>query len=172
MPEPSILCVTVGRGRHRHLIAEHKHLAEQGCKLVELRLDYLMTPPNLKRLLAERPCPVIVTARREKDGGRWIKSEEERLMLLRQAIAAGVEYVDLEEDIAASIPRFGNTKRIISYHNFQETPEDLTHLHARLSNLNADVVKIATMAHSPHDNLRLMRLMRTSRVPTVAICMG
>ena len=68
---------------------------------------------------------MIVTCRREKDGGRWTKSEEERLMLLRQAIVAGVEYVDLEEDIAASIPRFGKTKRIISYHNFQETPEDL-----------------------------------------------
>jgi 3-dehydroquinate dehydratase/shikimate dehydrogenase len=172
MPDPSILCVTIGRGRHRAMIAEHKHLAEQGCQLVELRLDFLMTPPNLKRLLPERPCPVIVTCRREKDGGRWVKSETERQMLLRQAIATGVEYVDLEEDIAASIPRFGKTKRIISYHNFQETPEDLTHLHARLSNLNADIVKIATMAHSPHDNLRLMRLMRTSRVPTVAICMG
>ena len=172
MPEPSILCVTIGRGRHRHLIAEHKHLAEQGCKLVELRLDYLMTPPNLKRLLPERPCPVIVTCRREKDGGRWTKSEEERLMLLRQAIAAGVEYVDLEEDIAPSIPRFGKTKRIISYHNFQETPEDLNALHARLATLNADIVKIATMAHSPHDNVRLLRLMRTARIPTVSICMG
>jgi 3-dehydroquinate dehydratase / shikimate dehydrogenase len=172
MPDPSILCVTVGRGRHRHLIAEHKHLAEQGCNLVELRLDFLVTPPNLKRLLAERPCPVILTCRREKEGGRWAKSEEDRLMLLRQAIASGVEYVDLEEDIAASIPRFGKTKRIISYHNFQETPEDLNHLHARLTGLNADVVKIVTMAHSPHDNLRLMRLMRSSRVPTVAFCMG
>jgi 3-dehydroquinate dehydratase / shikimate dehydrogenase len=172
MPEPSILCVTIGRGRHRHLIAEHKHLAEQGCRLVELRLDFLVTPPNLKRLLAERPCPVIVTCRREQDGGRWSKSEDDRLMLIRQAIAAGVDYVDLEEDIAASIPRFGKTKRIISYHNFQETPEDLNHLHARLSALNADVVKIATMAHSPHDNLRLLRLMRATRVPTVAFCMG
>src|SRR5688572_1698952 len=172
MPEPSILCVTIGRGRHRHLIAEHKHLAEQGCKLVELRLDFLVTPPNLKRLLAERPCPVIVTCRREQDGGRWAKSEDDRLMLLRQAIVAGVEYVDLEEDMAATVPRFGKTKRIISYHNFQETPEDLNHLHARLSGLNADVVKIVTMAHSPHDNLRLMRLMRASRVPTVAFCMG
>ena len=86
MPEPSILCVTVGRCRHRHLIAEHKHLAEQGCRLVELRLDFLVTPPNLKRLLAERPCPVIVTCRREQDGGRWAKSEEDRLMLIRQAI--------------------------------------------------------------------------------------
>ena len=111
MPDSSLLCVTVGRGRHRHLIAEHKHLAEQGCKLVELRLDFLMTPPNLKRLLPGRPCPVVVTCRREKDGGRWTKDETSRLMLLRQAIAAGVEYVDLEEDIAASIPRFGSTKR-------------------------------------------------------------
>ena len=42
MPDPSILCVTVGRGRHRHLTAEYKHLAEQGCKLVELRLDFLV----------------------------------------------------------------------------------------------------------------------------------
>ncbi len=172
MPDPSTLCVTIGRGRHRHLIAEHKHLAEQGCKLVELRLDFLVTPPNLKRLLAERHCPVIITCRREQDGGRWAKGEEQRLMLLRQAIAAGVEYVDLEEDIASSVPRFGKTKRIISYHNFQETPEDLNHLHARLSALNADIVKIATMAHSPHDNLRLMRLMRAARVPTVAFCMG
>jgi 3-dehydroquinate dehydratase/shikimate dehydrogenase len=172
MPDPSLLCVTVGRGRHRHLIAEHKHLAEQGCKLVELRLDFLMTPPNLKRLLPERPCPVVVTCRREKDGGRWTKDEETRLMLLRQAIAAGVEYVDLEEDIAATIPRYGDTKRIVSYHNFQETPEDLNALHARLAGLNADIVKIATMAHSPHDNARLLRLMRTARVPTIAICMG
>jgi 3-dehydroquinate dehydratase/shikimate dehydrogenase len=173
MPAPtSLLCVTIGRGRHRHLIAEHKHLAEQGCKLVELRLDFLMTPPNLKRILAVRPCPVVITCRREKDGGRWTKSEESRHMLLRQAIAAGVEYVDLEEDIAATIPRFGNTKRIISYHNFQETPEDLNALHSRLANLNADIVKIATMAHGPHDNVRLLRLMRTARVPTIAICMG
>ncbi|MCI0362227.1 MAG: shikimate dehydrogenase [Planctomycetaceae bacterium] len=172
MPASSLLCVTIGRGRHRALIAEHKHLAEQGCKLVELRLDFLMTPPNLKRLLAARPCPVVVTCRREKDGGRWTKSEESRLMLLRQAIAAGVEYVDLEEDIAASIPRFGDTKRIISYHNFRETPEDLSALHARLSGLNADIVKIATMAHGPHDNVRLLRLMRTARIPTIAICMG
>ncbi len=172
MPDPSLLCVTVGRGRHRHLIAEHKHLAEQGCKLVEPRLDFLMTPPNLKRLLPERPCPVVITCRREKDGGRWTKSEESRQMLLRQAIVAGVEYVDLEEDVAAIIPRFGNTKRIISYHNFQETPEDLNALHARLASLNADIVKIATMAHSPHDNVRLLRLTRTARVPTIAICMG
>lgn len=154
------------------MIAEHKHLAERGAKLVELRLDYIATPVNLRRLLPERPCPVVVTCRRERDGGKWLRPEEERLMILRQAIATGVEYVDLEDDIAGKIPRFGKTKRIVSYHNFQETPDDLAGLHARLAALDADIVKIATMAHSPHDNARLLQLSRSAKVPTVALGMG
>jgi 3-dehydroquinate dehydratase / shikimate dehydrogenase len=154
------------------MIAEHKHLAEQGAKLVELRLDYIATPVNLRRLLPERPCPVVVTCRRDRDGGKWLKSEEDRLMLLRQAIAAGVEYVDLEDDVAGKIPRFGKTKRIVSYHNFHETPEDLDGLHARLAALDADIVKIATMAHSPRDNTRLLQLSRKAKIPTIALGMG
>lgn len=168
----SLICVSVGRGRHRHLIAEYKHLAEQGAKLVELRLDFVQTAVNLKRILRERFCPVVITVRRPKDGGIWKGSEKQRLLLIRTAIAEGVDYIDLEEDIAADIPRFGSTKRIISYHNFQETPEDLEAIHARLARLNADVVKLATMAHSPHDNLRMLRLIKTASVPTAGMCMG
>jgi len=167
-----MICVSIGRGRHRYLIAEHKHLAENGAKLVELRLDYIQSAVNLNRLLPERPCPVVITCRRERDGGKWARSEEQRQLLLRQAIVAGIEYVDLEEDVAAKIPRFGKTKRIISYHDFHETPEDLAGLHARLAALDADVVKIATMVNHPHDNLRLLRLCRDSKIPTVAIGMG
>src|SRR5688572_331646 len=102
-----MICVSIGRGRHRMMLAELKHVAEQGAQLVELRLDYLRTPVNLQRLLEHRPCQVIVTCRRTQDGGLWYKSENERLMLLRQAIASGVEWVDLEEDTAAKVPRFG-----------------------------------------------------------------
>src|SRR6188768_2720719 len=97
----SMICVSVGRGRHRHLIAEYKHLAEQGAKLVELRLDFIQTEVNLKRILKERHCPVVVTVRRPKDGGLWKGTEQARLLLIRTAIAEGVDYVDLEEDIAA-----------------------------------------------------------------------
>jgi 3-dehydroquinate dehydratase/shikimate dehydrogenase len=167
-----MICVSIGRGRHKHMIAEHKHLAEQGAKLVELRLDYIATPVNLRRLLSDRKCPVVITCRREKDGGKWLRSEADRQMLLRQAIATGVEYVDLEEDVASVIPRFGKTKRIISYHNFQETPDDLEALHARLAAFDADIVKIATMVHDPHDNVRLLLLSKNSKVPTIAIGMG
>jgi 3-dehydroquinate dehydratase/shikimate dehydrogenase len=168
----SAICVSIGRGRHRHAIAEHQHLVQQGAQLVELRVDCIQSEVNLTRLLKDRPGPVIVTCRRQRDGGHWQKSEAERVMLLRQAIAMGVEYIDLEEDIAAEIPPFGKTKRIVSLHNFHETPDDLAEIHKRLAGLKADVVKIATMAHSPHDNVRMLQLVKQASLPTVGLCMG
>lgn len=167
-----MICVSIGRGRHRHMIAEHRHLHEQGAKLVELRLDYIQGPVNLKRLLADRPTPVIITCRRQRDGGKFSGDEDARLMLLRSAIAEGVEYIDLEDDIALQIPRFGKTKRVISLHDFRKTPDDLEEIHSRMCGLEADVVKIATLANHPHDNLRMLRLMGKSSVPMVGICMG
>lgn len=167
-----MICVTLGRARHKRMIAEHQHLVEQGAELVELRLDYIGRAISLSRLLNERPGPVVVTARRREDGGRWLKSEQERLMVLRSAIAAGVEYVDIEADVAAQIPRYGNTKRIISFHDMEETPENLEDLHTAMAEEDADIVKIATMANSFADNLRMIELVRKSKVPTIGICMG
>ncbi len=154
------------------MIAEHKHLVEQGAKLVELRLDYINGEVNIKRLLADRPCPVVITCRRQRDGGKWTRPEAQRLMLLRTAIAEGAEYVDLEEDIAGQVPRYGKTKRIVSFHDFRKTPEDLAAIHQRLAALDADVVKIATMANHPSDNLRMLHLVRDGKVPTIGLCMG
>jgi 3-dehydroquinate dehydratase/shikimate dehydrogenase len=167
-----MICVSIARGRHRHMIAEHRHLVQQGAKLVELRLDYVNGEVNLRRLLADRPSPVVVTCRRRQDGGRWAGSEEQRQVLLRSAIAEGCDYVDLEEDVAAAIPRYGKTKRIVSLHDFRRTPENLAEVHARLASHDADVIKICTTANNAHDNLRVLELMRGSKVPTVAICMG
>ncbi|MEM9586687.1 MAG: shikimate dehydrogenase [Planctomycetota bacterium] len=167
-----MLCVTLARARHKRMIAEHKHLVEQGAELVELRLDYIARTVDLKRLLNDRPGPVLVTIRRRDDGGRWMKTEEERLMLLRSAIAAGVEYIDVEADIAAQIPRYGNTKRVVSYHNFQETPDELELLHSAMADEDADIVKIATMANTFSDNVRLMDIVSQANVPTIGICMG
>jgi 3-dehydroquinate dehydratase / shikimate dehydrogenase len=167
-----MICVSIGRSRHRHMMAEHRHLVEQGAKMVELRLDYLRGDINIRRLLADRPCPVLITCRREVDGGKFPGTEQERQMLLRTAIAEGVDYVDLEEDIAQNIPRFGKTKRLISLHDFRKTPDDLEAIHRRLCELDPDVVKVCTMANRPHDNVRMMRLVGESKVPTVGLCMG
>ncbi len=99
-----MICVSIGRGRHRHVIAEYRHLVDQGAKLVELRLDYINGDVNLKRLVADRPSPVVISCRRGVDGGKFIGSEEQRMLLLRAAIAEGVEYVDLEADVARFDP--------------------------------------------------------------------
>ncbi|MEQ8787159.1 MAG: shikimate dehydrogenase [Pirellulaceae bacterium] len=167
-----MICVSIGRGRHKQMKAEHGHLVEQGARLVELRLDYIRRDVNLKRLIDDRPCPVIITCRRERDGGKWAGTEQARMMLLRAAIAEGVEYVDLEEDVAGDIPRYGKTKRIVSLHDFRETPDDLETIWERMAGLDADIVKISTMAHSPHDNLRMLRMVKKAILPTVGICMG
>ena len=167
-----MICVSIARGRHRHMIAEHRHLVQQGAKLVELRLDYINGEVNLRRLLADRPSPVVITCRRPHDGGKFAGTEEQRQMLLRSAIAEGVDYVDLEEDVAGLIPRFGKTKRIVSLHDYRKTPDNLEEIHARLASLDADIVKLATTANNTHDNVRMLQLMAAAKVPTVGICMG
>jgi 3-dehydroquinate dehydratase/shikimate dehydrogenase len=167
-----MICVGIARGRHRHVIAEHRHLAENGVRLVELRLDFIQGNVQVKRLLADRPCPVVVTCRRPADGGHWTRSEEERLLVLRTAIVEGADYVDLEADVAGSVRRYGRTKRIVSHHDFHGTPPDLDALQRSLAALDADVVKIATMATCPEDNLRMLEMVRAAEVPTVGICMG
>jgi 3-dehydroquinate dehydratase/shikimate dehydrogenase len=167
-----MICVSLGRTRHKMVVAEHKHLASKGAQLVELRLDWLSHSPDVGRLLAGRPTPVVVTCRRARDKGLWRWTEEQRLMVLRAAIVSGAEYVDLEEDIAGSIRRFGPTKRIVSHHDFDKTPEDLEEIFKRMLDLDPDIVKIVTMANSPLDNVRLLKLAAASKVPTIAFCMG
>ena len=154
------------------MMAEHKHLAENGADLVELRVDFIRRPVALKRLLNASQCPAIIACRRPKDGGKWRHSEQDRIMLLRTAIAEGADYVDIEEDIAAQVNRFGDCKRIISYHNFVETPPDLEKIYERVKKLDPDIIKIATTANHPSDNTRVLKLCQQSEFPTVAFCMG
>lgn len=167
-----MICVGIGRTRHKMVILEHRALAERGAQLVELRLDWLSRIPDLGRLIDKRPTPVIITCRRPEDQGQWTGTEEQRVTLLRSAIVAGVEYVDLEEDIAGDIPRYGDTRRIISYHNFDETPDDLEDIHAKLCDRDPDIVKIVTMANSTADMVRMLQLVEKSDVPTAGFCMG
>ena len=114
-----------------------------------MRLDFLARAPDLKRLLQDKPCPLVATARRKQDGGRWAGTEEARRMLLRQAIVGGFDWVDLETDIAGEIRRFKDVKRIISYHNLEEVPNDLEQIYKVMCDQDPDVVKIAVTAQQP-----------------------
>src|SRR3954453_4063713 len=107
MSDSPLICAVIGRTRHRMITAELQEAAKRGAKLVEIRLDYLAKAPDFKRMLDTKPCQLIPPTRRPDDGGRWKGTEDERLMLIRQAIVAGFDYVDIEYDIAAKVRRFG-----------------------------------------------------------------
>lgn len=167
-----MICAILGRGRHAALAEEWKAAAEAGVELVELRVDTLRREPDLKRILAERPTPMIFTARRGANGGLWRGPEEKRQRLIREAIVAGVDFVDVEMDIAREVRRFGKTRRIVSYHNLKSTPADLLEIAQQCEEMDADVVKIATRANSVADAVRVLQVAAKMETPTVAIAMG
>jgi len=143
----------------------------QSAMSVELRLDAIQAP-DLPRLLARPPCPLILTCRPKREGGLYDGPEEPRLELLRQAARLGAQYIDIEHDAFQALGPVAPAKRIVSYHNFRETPPDLDAVHARLARLGADVVKIAVTANHILDTVPVLRLLRAARTPTIALSMG
>ncbi|MFM7150174.1 MAG: type I 3-dehydroquinate dehydratase [Gemmataceae bacterium] len=172
LPSVDGICVVIGRTRHGMMVAEIQEAAKQGARFLEIRLDFLKKAPDFRRILENKSCFMMATVRRPHDGGKWDRGEEERLMLLRQAIVAGFDWVDLETDIIDRVPRFGSVRRVCSYHNFREFPADLEKIHERMCRQDADVVKIVVRAQHPNDNLRVLSLIQNSEKPTVAFCSG
>lgn len=166
------VCVIVGRTRHKMMIAELDEAVKRGAAFIEVRLDFLAKAIEFQRLLPLKKCPWVATLRRHEEGGRWTGTEVERKSILRQAIVDGFDWVDLEMDIAREIPRFRSVKRIISYHNFEETPADLEGILAEMYQLDGDVYKIAVTAQSPLDNMRVLKIIQNATKPTIGHCMG
>jgi 3-dehydroquinate dehydratase/shikimate dehydrogenase len=167
-----MICVVIGRSRHKMVLAEMQEAVKRGAQMIELRLDFISRTPDLKRLLSGKQCPLVATVRRPADGGRWSNTEEARIRLLKEAVLAGFDYVDLETDIAGNVRRFGKVQRIVSYHNTQEVPPDLEEIYAKMCKQDADVLKVCVAAQAPADNLRVLNLLKNAPKPTVAFCMG
>ena len=167
-----MICAILGRGRHSALAEEWKTAAAAGVQLVETRVDCLRREPDLKRILRERPTPMVFTVRRGIDGGLWRGPEDKRQRLMREAIVAGVDFIDVEMDVARDIRRFGKTQRIVSYHNLKQTPSDLLSIAQQCEEMDADVVKIATKVHSLAEAMNVLQVASKMETPTIAIAMG
>lgn len=149
--------------------------------LIELRADFLKEP-KLTPLMQMKKKPLIVTNRRKDEGGRYRGNEQERFMILKEAVMMGAEYVDVEIRSSRSLLRdlIANkmkTKLILSFHDVRRTPsqKELQGLCDRMGQLGADVVKIVTFASSWEDNLRVLSLIpfaKKKNQKIVALCMG
>lgn len=170
---PDRVCVVFGRTRHKMVLAELAAARDRNVKFIEMRMDFFRNAVDFKRLLEHKFCPWIATYRRSSDGGRWTSTEEERQTCIRQAIVSGgFNWIDLETDIADSIRRFGNVKRIVSYHNMTETPVDLEERFERMLKQDADVYKIAVTPQTAADVVRVIQIQKSSPKPTIAFGMG
>lgn len=147
-----------------HEMSEHAHV-------VELRLDF-MDEYDLPGILEDRPCPVIVTNRPEREGGRYRGSEQDRVRPLLEAIDIGVEFVDIEHDSTQMIHNRNRSQLIVSYHDFRSVPKNLDEIHEEMSRKGADVVKVVGMARTVLDNLPIFTTLDKAQLPTIAMAMG
>lgn len=115
--------------------------ASRKADLIELCLDHFLKTPDVGDLLKVVDKPILVSCRRRKDGGYFEGTEEERMALLRNTIVAGPAFVELDLEIAASVPRFGNTKRVISFTSLNRTPDNIDDVFEKCYQAKADIVK-------------------------------
>jgi len=166
-----MICVSITAPTDEEVCEVLKQAAEV-ADLAEIRLDFMTEEPDLEAILADKPCPVICTNRPVREGGRRSGCERERVALLEQAAALGVDYVDIEVDSAHLLGDIGDAKRIISYHNFAETPDDMEAILGEMKEKGADVAKFATHANRLADNATMLELVQSADIPIIGVCMG
>lgn len=147
--------------------------------LIELRLDgfSVLDLSALSRLSTQFSIPMIFTLRCQSQGGHYSQSEEKRLTDIWNLAALNPEYLDLENhvppDFIAEISsQHPNIKIILSYHNFNETPEDLEKLYQEMKRIPAHFYKIAVMPQSCLDAMRLVCWAKSKDDKLIAISMG
>ena len=156
--------------------------------LVEWRLDSFINMSSLTETMDLLPLlsdfarhPVLVTNRPVNEGGAFAGSEEARIQVLQQGIAAGAEWVDIEASagpFALERVRPGRARIVLSHHDFSGTADapSLRRLAKKMAENRPDIIKIICYAKAPEDNLRVLELIPFGRdelgIDVIAFCMG
>jgi 3-dehydroquinate dehydratase/shikimate dehydrogenase len=170
----ALLCETVTASTMAGLLAGRD--ASTDADMVELRLDGVAAV-NVDAALAGRRVPAVVTCRPAWEGGQYRGGEEERSALLVRALQLGAEYVDVEwravRERSAGFDRIlaeHADRVIVSSHDFDGVPADLTGRARAMRETRAAVIKIAVAASRLSDTLPLMEIGRDG--DAVVIGMG
>jgi len=152
-----MICVSVSRWQ------QLAQVLNSGAGFLELRLDLLQKDPeSIFRVLPEA-VKTLVTCR------PGVFCEDERIQLLKSCMELGATYVDVELESTdsylnslATYARTLGTTLIISYHNFEHTPEveELEVLLQSCYERGGDLAKIAVLVSSPEDVRKLLDLYR------------
>jgi 3-dehydroquinate dehydratase / shikimate dehydrogenase len=167
-----MICITIAQESRHMLLADMLNAAAMGADLIEVRLDCLENAPNFSDMHSAKRVPVLFSCRRAQDGGNWKGSEEERLMLLRQAIMSKADYVEIEYDVAEQIRPFPGCQRVISYTNVAKMPSAIGDIYDDMLALKPDAIKLTVRARTPEEAWPLVQIMAKPKAPTVVIGLG
>ncbi len=174
-PSDRSIVATIGRNPGKTSIKAK----ELGADILELRIDIIPEDPGeILKQLKKLELPIIITNRMKQEGGEWKGSEAERISklcsLIPEADAVDVEFRARDRDIVIRTARNAGKKVIISWHNFQSTPDNevLSEIIKESLNAGADIAKLAVMPNSLDDVLRLLFVILHSNGPVCAIAMG
>lgn len=135
--------------------------------IIEWRADYLpkedilaVAPAVFEKCVGKE---VIFTLRTIAEGGQIALTDEEYVTIIKEIAAIyQPDYIDFEyyshQAVFEQMLEFPNL--VLSYHNFQETPENLMEILSELTSLSPAVVKIAVMPQSEQDVLDVMNYTR------------
>ncbi len=177
------ICVAIGESDSKKMVEIAKK-AKGKADLVEFRIDYSpsITENELKELIDCIDVPIILTVRKREEGGKFTGTEEERVEVIKRCISAEPNYIDIElssqylNQIVAEAKK-RNISIICSFHSFINTP-DKNFLLKKVEKtviVEAEVVKVVTMAETFEDNLILLNLNEEAKkrgIEIVAFCMG
>jgi len=160
--------------------------------IAELRVDCLDTDEQLHiRSFPELArMPVILTIRRDIDGGHFKQGEGARVKLLANGLAYAkadsrynFAYIDIEDDLKVpsleEAARTFGTRIIRSYHNLNSVIDDITEKIKTMRRTGDEIIKIACKVNTTYDVLRVLRASQayTSSLQgpardKILICMG
>ena len=135
--------------------------------IIEWRADFLpkeailQVAPAIFEKFAGRE--LVFTLRTRAEGGQIELSSEEYVQMIKEvAQLYQPDYIDFEyftrKAVFDQMLEFSNL--VLSYHNFEETPENLMELLSEMTNLTPRVVKVAVMPKHEQDVIDLMNFTR------------
>ena len=176
------ICTSIYSTTLKELDIRLKQAFNSGSNIVEIRIDYLNSfeIDKLKNIISSYLDKCVLTCRPINEGGKYAKSEKDRIDLLYSLYGLQPKFLDIELSLITKNSKFfdrlstNNTTLIISSHNFEETPS-ITELEkiVNLSIHNNCYVKIITKANCFKDNYNILALYdKFKQTKLIAFCMG
>ncbi|HEX9804201.1 MAG TPA: type I 3-dehydroquinate dehydratase [Candidatus Dojkabacteria bacterium] len=170
------ICVVV-TGKDEKEFMRNLEKAQEKTSIVELRVDYMadVTDSFLEKIRKSIKGQAIFTCRKASEGGKFKGSETARIRVIQKALDLQFDYLDIElSTVRTSVFNIRNTKIIVSFHDFEATPNDaeLKRIVKSMRNIGADIIKIATKVRSEVDNRKLIRILANKDLHEEMIIIG